>query len=100
MEGYFNNSDNVKQNYKILKSKKEYSVYTTYNTGAGGNNLLSNNKFYTKKMVNLTYEELKKFKYNKIYALELLPGGKYRFLNVIIKYSSYLLKQSIYLNNQ
>lgn len=85
MEGYFNNSDNVKHTYKILKSKKGYIVSTTYPKGFGGFNSLTKHKFNTTQMTGYSYQELIQFKYNKIYALELLPGGKYRFLNVIIK---------------
>ncbi len=82
MEGYFNSSDHVKDTYNILKSQNEYSVSTTINTGSGTNTPLTNNKFNTKIYTGLSYKELTNYRYNNIYAFELLPGGKYRTLNV------------------
>ena len=61
-----------------------YNVSTTAGVaGSSSRNLLSNNKFNTKNMVGFTYENLTNLKYNKIYAFELLPDGKYITVNVI-----------------
>ena len=66
-----------------MKNKKIYNVATTAVGGTGSVNSLSDNKFITADMVGLTYEELFNLKYKNIYAIELLPDGKYRTLNVI-----------------
>ena len=74
---------NLKDDYDYFKNNKQYSVSTNAGSGYGGNNLLSDNKFNTKSVVGFSYEQLTYLKYNNIYAIEILPHGKYRTLNVI-----------------
>ena len=83
MERYFNNSDNVKRLYNFYKPRNLYVINTSINSGSGGDHPLTNNKFNTKNNTGFTYKELTNYKYNNIYAFEILPSGKYRTLNVI-----------------